>query len=127
MRGVGMRARQLLLRSLLLIALALMATVPSGMMRIKGDGGMRLVLCTGDGPQEVWLDARGIPSTPEHEDHHSPRCVQVHLTAPVPGFVPVVAQAELQRQSLAVAGRNQIHARLPFVWQSGPRAPPVSI
>lgn len=122
-----MRVRQLLLQSLLLIALALMATVPSGMMRIKGDGGMRLVLCTGDGPQEVWLDARGIPSTPEHEDHHSPRCVQVHLTAPITAFVPLVAHAELQRWNFAPAGRNQIHARLPFVWQSGPRAPPVPV
>ena len=81
----------LITRALLLLALLGTGSVPEGMMRAGGADGMRLVLCTTDGPQEVWLtdDGRTIPVEDHDTDHDQPHCVQVSvgsvdLTPPQP-------------------------------------------
>jgi len=50
-------------------------------MRAGGTDGMRLVLCTTDCPQEVWLtdDGRTIPVEDHDTDHDQPHCVQVSI------------------------------------------------
>ena len=48
------------LSSLLFLALVLSGTVPQGMMRVADGSGQRLVLCTSDGPSEIWMDADGV-------------------------------------------------------------------
>lgn len=85
----------LITRSLLLLALLGSATVPDGLMRAQGPDGFRLVLCTPDGTQEVWLtdDGEVIPVEDDQpaQDHDSPHCLQVSVArlaaAPDPGPV----------------------------------------
>lgn len=43
----------------LLFALVLSGTVPQGFMRSAADDGMMLVLCTPNGPTEVWMTTDG--------------------------------------------------------------------
>ncbi|MET4104303.1 hypothetical protein ABIE58_003754 [Roseovarius sp. MBR-78] len=71
----------LITRALLLLALLGTGSVPEGMMRAGGADGMRLVLCTTDGPQEAWLtdDGRTIPVEDHDTDHDQPHCVQVSI------------------------------------------------
>ncbi len=77
----------MLLRSLLVIALTLAGTVPAGMMRVSGGDGLRLVLCTPDGTQEVWLADDGTvtpvdePGEDDSRGHRPSHCVQVTLFA----------------------------------------------
>ncbi|WP_366846999.1 hypothetical protein [Pseudophaeobacter sp.] len=70
-----------------MLALIGSATVPNGFMRASGPQGLRLVLCTSAGKQEVWLTDTGdiIPvedTTPSHDapvSHHDASCVQVSV------------------------------------------------
>ena len=79
----------LITRALLLLALLGSSTVPDGLMRAQGPEGMRLVLCTPDGTQEVWLTDAGeiIPAEddqPAQDDHGGPHCVQVSVAGSAP-------------------------------------------
>ncbi|MCI5112436.1 MAG: hypothetical protein MRY75_17970 [Marivita sp.] len=73
----------LITRALLFLALLGSATVPDGFMRAQGPDGLRLVLCTPDGTQEVWLTDEGdvIPVEDDHpaQGHDGPHCVQVSV------------------------------------------------
>lgn len=75
-------AADIVLRALMVIALLGLATVPDGMMRARGADGFKLVLCTENGAQEVWLNADGaaVPA-PDNSKKHAkrPHCVQVAL------------------------------------------------
>lgn len=79
-------------------------------MRAGGADGMRLVLCTTDGPQEVWLtdDGRTIPVEDHDTDHDQPHCVQVSigsvdLTPPHPDAVGLnLRPADLDGRDQAV-------------------------
>ncbi len=95
--------RALMLRALLLLSLLLSGMVPDGMMRQAGADGMQLVLCTPDGPQEVWLSedgevtpvAKGGGAPSDHDQGHKPHCVQVSMVAQdaaLPVAVPVAAR-----------------------------------
>ncbi|WP_417714709.1 DUF2946 family protein [Pseudophaeobacter arcticus] len=83
----------LITRALLLLALFGSASVPDGFMRAQGPEGLRLVLCTPDGTQEVWLtdDGEVIPVEDGQtgHNHDGPHCVQVSVAglgaAPDPG------------------------------------------
>ncbi len=83
----------MLLRSLLVIALTLAGTVPVGMMRVSGGEGLRLVLCTPDGTQEVWLADDGTvtpvdePGEDDSRGRHPSHCVQITLFADGSGAV----------------------------------------
>lgn len=68
-------------RALLLLALLGIGSVPEGMMRAGGADGMRLVLCTTEGPQEVWLsdDGRTTPINEHDNEHDRSHCVQVSI------------------------------------------------
>lgn len=67
----------------LLLALILSGTVPQGFMRSKGADGMTIVLCTADGPTEVWLSADGDVQKEAPVDHSSPEisdCLGITLS-----------------------------------------------
>lgn len=49
-------------RLVLLIALLASGMVPQGMMRVPDATGSRLVLCTGNGPREIWMADDGTVS-----------------------------------------------------------------
>ncbi len=90
--------RAMIARSVLLLALLLAGMVPDGMMRQAGPDGMRLVLCTADGVQEVWLseDGEAVPVEPNQSGDaaHQPHCVQVNLIAQA-AAVPVAVPREI--------------------------------
>lgn len=98
-------------------------------MRASGPQGLRLVLCTADGTQEVFLTDAGevIPVEEDAPDHSDPHCIQVSAasTEKSPAFerahsLPLWSLAVPQKQSQLVASKaiGDSHA---------PRAPPRSI
>jgi hypothetical protein len=56
----------------LVLVFAVFSALPVGVMPVKGsDGTIRVVLCTGDGPVEVTLDARGaVVADDDASAHH---------------------------------------------------------
>lgn len=71
-----------MLRILVLVALMVAGTVPQGLMRMARADGMELVLCTPEGPKELWMTADGEvhEDRPTHEEEHSgPKCLSVTL------------------------------------------------
>ncbi len=112
---------------LVLAALLLMATVPQGMMRVGGEEGTRLVLCTGNGPTEIWLGPDGEPIAPEDDAQDAPHCVQVQ-GAELPPLIYAQALRDAERSyEVVVKWRDQIAAITPLVTQVGPRAPPAFV
>ena len=116
----------LITRALLLLALLSCGTVPSGMMRAGLVDGMRLVLCTSDGPQEVWLTGDGRTNPVEDRDtgHDQSHCVQVSissvdLTPPQPAAIAF----DLRAADL-VSPAPAISARQPAQSYNRARAPP---
>ena len=68
------------LSGLLLLALILSGTVPKGMMRVADGSGQRLVLCTSDGPSEIWMGADGVArdQAPRSDwPHETGKCLSV--------------------------------------------------
>ncbi len=66
----------------LLLALTLAGTVPQGMMRAPDGVGQRLVLCTPDGPREIWMGEDGVAR--DHaplpaQNHETGKCLSVTL------------------------------------------------
>jgi len=67
---------------ILLLALILAGTVPQGMMRVPDGVGQRLVLCTPDGPREIWMGEDGVAR--DHaplpaQNHETGKCLSVTL------------------------------------------------
>lgn len=60
--------RRTLGTALLLLPLLVMSIFPQGTMATRGAQGMEVVLCTGNGPLTVIVDATGTPV----EDQHAP-------------------------------------------------------
>ena len=117
-------------RALLLLALIGTSIVPNGFMRVSGPEGMRLVICTGDGPQEITVDASGetIPDDDTGdapgEDHRSASCI---LSGLVPTLVPDLTVARLEgaaRHLILWRREHQILARGPPLRIAAARAPP---
>lgn len=115
-------------RTLLLLSLLLAGLVPSGMMRQAGADGMRLVLCTADGVQEVWLSENGdtTPVDPDGDASkgHKPHCVQVNLIAQSEAIPSVHAPANQAVPLAAPPITHQVLSRQ-FTWDiQRTRAPP---
>ncbi|NIZ12986.1 hypothetical protein [Phaeobacter sp. HF9A] len=126
-----MRHAHLTLRLLLLVALLFAGTVPAGMMPVSAaDGdGMRLVLCTDEGPREVWLAADGtVTEATDSEDdgHRSYHCVQVSLFTPDWALPDPEPLATLLRPAERRAHRHQVACALRLSRGHPCRAPPVS-
>lgn len=115
--------------AVLVLALTLAGIVPQGMMRVAGDDGSRLVLCTEEGPRDLWLGPEGLLSDraplPE-KDHELGKCLAVNY-----------AFAAVQVETLADVGRAKFARFRPVLtsahWPGfsvdparAPRAPPVS-
>lgn len=122
-----MRAFSSLILQMLLASLLLMATVPQGMMRIRGADGMRVVLCTSDGPSEIWIGTDGTPvDAPEH-DQSAPHCVQVQAADLEAQVHTAVLRDANFIHTVLIRARDQIAARTPPVNQTGPRSPPAFV
>ena len=71
------------LRCVLLLSLLLSGIVPQGLMRVASSDGMMLVLCTPEGPTEIWLtdDGRALDEQPaDHPTEGPPSCIAVTLS-----------------------------------------------
>jgi len=70
-------------RCVLLMALFLSGIVPQELMRVASNDGMMLVLCTPEGPTEVWLtdDGRALDEQPADDPTDAPSsCMAVTLS-----------------------------------------------
>lgn len=113
---------------LILIALVLTAVVPQGMMRMADGDGFRLLLCTEDGPREIWLASGEGPSEPvpvSDDSRETTRCLAV-----------TICFAAVQAKTLADAGQADFARFRPVLTSAfwpvfavdpscAPRAPPV--
>ncbi|WP_373050960.1 hypothetical protein [Thalassovita aquimarina] len=127
-----MRFALLLSRTLLVLALVLLGTIPDGMMRQAGADGVRLVLCTSHGPKEVWLreDGSTIPAADEagrENGRDAPHCVQVSLGSQnaLPTLAAPGVRASLSDQQTLTG--HQIRHRQIAGDAGGARAPPVPV
>lgn len=96
-------------------------------MRISDGDGMRLVLCTSDGPTEIWLGPDGEPIDEPDSNQTTPHCVQVHVADVGTAFSPVSLRDVEFSHTVLTRTRDQIAASTPQVTQSGPRAPPAFV
>lgn len=119
----------ILTRALLLLSLLLAGMVPDGMMRQAGADGTRLVLCTADGVQEVWLSENGetTPADPERDGKtaHKSHCVQVNLIAQI-ASIPAVDPLIMRVLPGVLSGStHQVLSRQIAGYARRTRAPPV--
>lgn len=127
---IRMRFAHALVRTVLLLALLVAGTVPDGMMRHAGEGGVRLVLCTGDGVKEVWLNADGSTAPAETEDGKNngtpePHCVQVVLAAAdAAPILPDWHGLDLRSGDPALPGHQILHRQTAGDTRRS-RAPPI--
>ncbi len=127
-----MHLAALITRALLFLALLGPATVPTGLMRAQGPDGMRLVICTPDGTQEVWLTNDGeVRPVEDHQpdggDHDGSDCVQVSVA----GAEAPPRMGSLIRLPLWPMAPPAIAAQRPtaqaFLTRHRTRAPPVPV
>lgn len=116
-----------LMQGLLLIALVLMASVPQGMMRATSADGMVLVLCTGEGPKELRIDAQGNPvETPGDDETDALPCLAVTQGLAAPGVWPALAARDAEFSHFRPVIRAGLHRPAAQPRLNGPRAPPYS-
>jgi hypothetical protein len=116
------------LRVVIVVALLWSGAVPQGFMRAGGSERMRLVLCTGEGPQEAWIAPDGrIQSDVPGDDapERTSRCLAIALllvqhqlaARPVPRLVAF--------HHLHLIPADQAHEVALPVRPGNPRAPPL--
>lgn len=128
--GICLGARMLarLMPALLVLSLSLSGIVPQGMMRVAGDRGARLVLCTDDGPREIWLGADGAlrdeaPLPARNHDVGKCLAVTLALVAAQNGASDLHRPAEF---SAFIPDHSPVRPILLAAWRPAqPRAPPV--
>ncbi len=112
-----------LLRSLFIGLLVCITVVTSGPMasaRVTSQGEV-MVICTGEGPQEVTLGPDGTPITPLP---HCPDCtIQLLATLPLPACKPSMDIAS--RQLAPTTALPALHAACPD--ETHARGPPVLV
>ena len=124
----GMIAFGRMVSAVLLLALCLSGIVPEGMMRTTDAGGTRLVLCTGEGPRELWMLADGSISDqePSHDENAEvSECLAVSLSfaAVQNGASGLYSAAEF---SAFVPELQPAPSHVQSAWPpSQPRAPPL--
>ncbi|WP_347312246.1 hypothetical protein [Defluviimonas sp. SAOS-178_SWC] len=117
-----------LLPALLVLSLWLSGVVPQGMMRVAGGDGTRLMLCTEDGPRDIWMGVDGTlreqGPLPER-NHEVGKCLAVTLAL-------MGAQSDatgLHRPaefSAFVPGHSAARPVLEAAWRPAqPRGPPI--
>ncbi|NIZ14822.1 DUF2946 family protein [Phaeobacter sp. HF9A] len=109
-----------------LLAILVAGLIPAGWMPGSGtEGKMLLVICTGDGPQELWVDPDG-DTAPEHsEDKQGSRSCPFAAQAPVIAHVA----AELPLPLMGPTRDLWFHAAFThhtagYYWQYDARGPP---
>ncbi|WP_226782889.1 DUF2946 family protein [Oceaniglobus trochenteri] len=118
----------IVLRTLLLVSLVLSGTVAQGFMRVAGDDGMAVVLCTPEGPTEVWLteDGRTLDEQPaDHAPSETSGCLAITLSLVLvqAWLVTLATPAEFGMFRTVLVDRR--HALVSDATPHQPRAPPL--
>lgn len=116
-----------MLRVLLLVALTVAGSVPQGLMRTARADGMELVLCTPDGPKELWMTADGEihEDQPTHEEEHSgPKCLNVTLAMAALTYGVASVPLDAGYAAYQLETDNLRVVRAPVAAAHQPRAPP---
>jgi len=119
-----------MLRILLLVALMVAGTVPHGLMRMARADGIKLVLCTPDGPKELWMTADGEihEDQPTHEEEHSgPQSLNVALAMAALTYWAASLPLEAGYAAYQLETGNLQAAGAPVAAAHQPRAPPALI
>lgn len=124
----GLGFARALLSTLLLLALILAGTVPEGMMRVADESGQRLVLCTSDGPREIWMGADGVaqdraPLPDQNRETGKCLSVTLALAAGQSDFGALAEAAQFDRFRPDLTAPRP--ATAPPQHRPQPRAPPV--
>lgn len=124
--GIGLA--RAVLSGLLLLALVLAGTVPQGIMRVADGAGQRLVLCTPDGPREIWMGADGVAQDNAPlpaQNRETGKCLSVTLAlVAVQGDLGTTAEpAQFDRFRPDLTAPRP--AAAPPQHRPQPRAPPV--
>jgi hypothetical protein len=113
-------ARRPLLRVLLLLALAVRALMPAGVMASAADGALTLQLCTAAGIESVTL-----PGTPPPADRHIDGACLGALSDGNPLAVPPVRFAPVSPAHVVAGEFPRASCPLPAIQRSqSPRGPP---
>ncbi|MCV2879516.1 hypothetical protein OE699_11715 [Sedimentimonas flavescens] len=130
LRGFAVRALSArLVPMVLLLSLFLSGIVPQGMMRVGDADSTRLVLCTPEGPRDIWMRADGSVSDQAplpDENHEVSKCLAVTLALAAvqdaalaahspASFAPFVPDLAVSRPIVAAEWRP-----------AQPRAPPLA-
>lgn len=122
----------ILLRAVLMLALLAAGTVPQGMMRASDGDGMRMVICTDDGPREMLIAADGVvkpaPPQPDSEaEGHGMACLVISQAMPDHDPSCCAAQARRLRETTLVAHHHLLLPPATAPPRAQPRAPPMSV
>jgi len=120
-------AADAILRVLLLVALMVAGTVPQGLMRVARADGIELVLCTPDGPKDLWMTADGNihEDQPTHEEEQSrPKCLSVALAMAALTYRDASLPLDAGYAAYQLKAGNLRVVRAPVAAAHQPRAPP---
>lgn len=108
-----------------LLAILIAGLVPAGWMPMSAqDGKMLLVLCTGDGPQEMWVELDDYTPAHEEDDHGNRHC-------PFASHPPLAAHQAVELPLPLMGPERDLWFRAPFThhpagfhWRYDARGPP---
>ena len=107
----------------LILALGLGLSGPGAAASVPG--GTLVVLCAGDQPETVWLDARGNPVSPVKS--HA-KCLDCLLfSAPLPGKADVMFAGRSLGPASCAVSRSRFLIPVPSHLRPATRAPPVPV
>lgn len=119
-----------ILRVLLLVALIVAGTVPQGLMRMARADGIELVLCTPDGPQDLWITADGEnheDQPTQEEEHPGPKCLNVTLAMAALTYWVASLPLDAGYAAYQLETDDLLVVRAPAAAAHQPRAPPALI
>ncbi|MBU2980993.1 hypothetical protein KO498_04115 [Lentibacter algarum] len=119
-----------LLKCVLLLALIMAGAIPVGFMRIATTDGMKLVLCTSDGPTEVWMTDEGdvIDSQPvKHQPEDQNGCATVVLSLVMVQAWITAVSSPVEFSVFRLEHSDQRAALVALKSPQQPRAPPITI
>ncbi|SNZ07574.1 hypothetical protein [Cohaesibacter gelatinilyticus] len=121
-------ASSVLLTQILLISMLVLGGLPQGVMEVSDSDGVRIVICTGNGPLDLWQQLDGTVSEQMPEQEQSERshdCINVLVAnTGVQSLQDLVwGSVEFSRYRLPIASRQV--AGLIYQTPQQPRAPPI--
>ncbi len=121
-------ASSVLLTQILLISMLVLGGIPQGVMQVSDSDGFRIVICTGNGPLDLWQQLDGTVSEQipgQEQSERSYDCINVLVASTgVQSLHDLVwGSVEFSRYRLPITSRQVAH--LIYQAPQQPRAPPL--